>query len=91
MVLNLHSSSFGALDGGVGGGEALMVVMNMRCSRAAEWNVLKEMQDCAGRVQNWMSDFKVRWAGRAYIYNHKHKTRDFDWRSTVNTWAVHVT
>ena len=64
MLMDPSSLSFRAPEGGVGEG---MVVMNMRCARAAVWNVVKEMQDGAGRV--WMSDFKVRGAVRAYIYS----------------------
>jgi len=46
--LNLHSSSFGAVDGGMGGGEALMVLIEICCPKVAECNFLKEMQDCDG-------------------------------------------
>jgi hypothetical protein len=49
MVLNLRSAFVGALGGGVGGGEAVMAVMHMRCSRVAEWNVLEDLRDCDGR------------------------------------------
>lgn len=57
-----------------------MVAMEMRCPRVAEWNVLKEMQDCDGRVQNlgrgWMDDLKEHGAGlRAYIYGLATRTR----------------
>jgi hypothetical protein len=44
MVLNLHSSSVGALGDEVGG-EAVVAVMNTRRSRVAEWNVLENLQD----------------------------------------------
>ncbi len=73
MVLNLSSSSLGARDGGVGGGETLMAGMEMRCPTLAEWNGLKRVQDCDERTQifgrDWMSDLKERKAGLwAYIY-----------------------
>jgi hypothetical protein len=80
MVLNLHSPFPGALDGGVGGGEAPMAMMEMSCPRVFKWNVLKEMQDCDGRVQNlgrdWMSNPNERGAGlREYIYGLSTRTR----------------
>lgn len=41
MVLNLHSLSVKALDGGVGGSDALMDATDMHCPRVAEQNVSK--------------------------------------------------
>ena len=50
MLTDRRSLSFRAPEG-VGEGESIMVVMNMRCARAAVWNVKEpEMEDGAGRV-----------------------------------------
>ncbi len=74
MGLNLPRTPVRALDGGVGGGEVLMVVVEMRCARVVESssvgneteNVAREMKECVGR--EWVSDRKEHRAGRVYIY-----------------------
>ena len=46
MVLNLRSSIWGTLDGGVAGGVVLIAAMKMSCLKFGELTALKEMDDC---------------------------------------------
>jgi hypothetical protein len=51
MDLNLRSASIIPLDGGVGGGEVLMVAMEICCRKVAERNVLWGIQDLDGEIR----------------------------------------
>ena len=61
MVSNLRSSSFGALDGGVGGRESLMVAIKIsRPGPANKRNGLgNEMWDCNVRVRGHRGIFMI--------------------------------